>query len=273
MKFRDKTVVITGGSSGIGLAVAHEMLKQGAKVFLIARDRNRLATAAEELNRQYAGAFIKTYQADVSDKEAVRNAMKAIGDGYSIDVLINSAGIIRCGRFEDIGLDSLEEVCRTNYLGALNSTMAALPYLKASRGHIAFISSVAGYMGLIGHTAYAPTKFAVTGLAEALRMELKDYAIRVSVIFPPDADTPMLEYERSHTLPESLSLSQRAKLVSAGLVAEKLVKGMEKGRFEIFCNAESRLLRAGKILFPRLYFRYLDHIVSTDRKKRLKTAK
>jgi 3-dehydrosphinganine reductase len=190
--YKDKVVVITGGSSGIGLALAKQFAQQHARLVLIARDEEKLK-AAKLLAEKNGAATVLPISADITDNAAVIAAVTTIAEQFEkIDVVINCAGIMTCGRFKDQPVKDLERCLLTNYLGAVYVSKAAWPCLKKSEGQLSFVSSVAGYMGLIGHSSYAPSKFAIVGLAECLRMEAKDDNIRVSVIYPPDTDTPML---------------------------------------------------------------------------------
>jgi 3-dehydrosphinganine reductase len=173
------------------------------------------------------------------------------------------------GRVIDTTPEDLEHIMRVNYFGMLYATKAAWPYLKAAGdGHIGFVASVAGYLGMIGYGAYAPTKFAVAGLAECLRMEAADDGIGVTIIFPPDTDTPQLKYENETALPETLAIKQGAGVMAPEAVAEKFVRGIVNGRYEVFCDFESKFFRWIKVTWPGLYFKVLDGIVAKDRRRR-----
>lgn len=264
--YKEKIVIITGGSSGIGLALAQQFAVQNAHLVLIARDNLKL-NAAKLLLEKSGAASVTMIVADVSDKQAIADAINEAGKKYGrIDVLINNAGITGCGRFALQTVKQLEECLFTNYLGAVYASKVAWPWLKISKGQLSFVSSVAGYLGLIGYSAYAPTKFALTGLAECLRMEGKDDGIRVSIIYPSDTDSPMLEYERQHGLPETLALSSNIKLKSAEEVAAKYIRGLEKNKFEIYCDFNSRLLRWLKNNFPGLFYAVIERMVRRVRR-------
>jgi 3-dehydrosphinganine reductase len=140
---------------------------------------------------------------------------------------------------------------------------AALPFLKKQEGaQIGIVSSVAGYVGFFGSSGYGPTKFALIGLSECLRMELD---IPLTVIYPPDTQTPKLEKERLHNLPETKAISQKAKVMQAGQVAKALLRGMQKGKFQVYCNAESRLIHFLRGFWPGILFSQLDGIVQKAR--------
>lgn len=258
MMFNDQNVIVTGGSSGIGLEIARRFARMGARVHLLARDPARLESARHSLG---SSAPVHTYAVDVADQPAVSAAIRAIGDSGGLAALVCNAGIMRVGRFEDLSADDFETALRTNYLGALYAIQAAWPYLKVSgQGRLGLVSSVAGYTGIYGYTAYAPAKFAMTGLAECLRMEGKAHGIRVTVVFPPDTETPMLEYEQAHAPVETRAVTAGSRQLSAAAVAEKFVAGMGRGDFEVYCNVESRVIRLFKAVLPGGYYRLLDRL-------------
>lgn len=258
--FANKNIIVTGGSSGIGLELAGQLLSNGAHLFLIARNKQKLELAQAHLLQLYPNSKIAFFCCDVSNAHDITKTIAEIGNTAGIDIVVNSAGITACGSFESVSIEDHVRVLETNYLGSYYTSLAALPFLKKSKGNMCFVSSVAGYTGLIGYSAYAPSKFAITALAETLRMELKPYKINVSIIFPPDTETPMLEYERKHTLPESLRLSKNANVIKAATVAKHIQKGIQKGQFEIYCNIESKLIKLLKNLIPSLYYVIVDKI-------------
>jgi 3-dehydrosphinganine reductase len=265
--YKDKVVVITGGSSGIGLAVAKEFAAQQAKLVLIARDEGKLRTATSFI-KTISSNTVLALVADVSDKEAVTLAINRVASELGrIDVLINCAGITTCARFADQSVDDLEKCLAVNYSGAVYASKATWPYLEKTKGQLSFVSSVAGYVGLIGYSSYAPTKFAMTGLAECLWMEGKEDGIRVSIIYPPDTDTPLLDYEHLHGLPQTLALSKNITGKTPEAVAKKYLQGLQNNRFEIYCDKESRMLRLFKTTFPSMFKYFAYRIVERAGKK------
>ena len=270
-RFRGQNVLITGGSSGIGLATAIEFGKLGANLFLVARHQERLAAAVQEVkHRVNSEVQVVTLPADVGVRAEIAAVVQRVGTEYGgLHTLINNAGMVLPSRLADQSVEDVERVMQVNYLGMLYAVKAAWPYLVAARnGHIGFVSSVAGYLGLIGYSSYSPTKFAIVGLAECLRMEAKDYHLGVTVIYPPDTDTPQLAYERAHMLPESRAINESATATTPAVVAKKFVQGIINYRFEVFCNLETRLFRWARVLIPGLYFQVIDGIVAKDRRKR-----
>jgi 3-dehydrosphinganine reductase len=274
-RFKNQNVIITGGSSGIGLAIAYEFAQLEANLFLIARDSQKLEAAKTKLTNLISSSpAIEVFRADVANQLEISQVIQTIGENYGgIHTLINNAGSGACGRFEDIDIPTLQAIMNVNYWGSVYALQAALPYLKkAQNGHIGFVSSVGGYLGAIGYSAYAPTKFALTGLAECIRMEAQDHGIGTTIVFPPDTDTPLWHWEQAHTLPESRAFSKNVKLMSPEKVAQKFIKGILNYKFEVICNFESNMMRWLKVNLPKTYFGMLDGIIKKDRQKRAKLA-
>jgi len=267
--YQNKVVVITGGSSGIGFAMAKIIAAQDAQLVLIARDEVKLNASKKTLeNLSPSGKAFDIFSADVSHKEAITKAINSIGEKYSkIDLLICCAGIMSFGKFKDQSVEDLEECMDVNYYGCMYAARAAWKYLRNSKGQLSFVSSVAGYMGLFGYSSYAPPKFALMGLAESLRMEAKDDDINVSIIYPPDTDTPFLQYEHANTLPECKALAANIKVKTADFVAQKYFSALQKNKFEIYCDMDSKLLRWFKNNFPGMANYFTWRIIEKSRKK------
>jgi 3-dehydrosphinganine reductase len=264
-----KNILITGGSSGIGLALANKYAALGYDLFLISRNKEKLNAATINLREKFPSCNIHFFVADVSKEEDVKSVYGQVSNlTKKLDIVICNAGIMMCGRFETNQPVESHKTFEINYWGMHYTAYYFLPLLKATpNSKIAFMSSVAGYTGLFGYTHYAPAKFAISGLAECLRMEFKDYGINVSVIYPPDMETPMLAYERENTLPECKALSKGAKSITVQKAAAKIAAGIEKKKFEIYFNFESRLIRILKGIVPAVYYRIVDNMIRKSRKK------
>ena len=155
--------------------------------------------------------------------------------------------------------------------GQLIPTLIVLPYLmKAKKGQIAFVSSTVGFMGVMGYVSYAPSKFAIVGLAESLRNELSPYNIKISVLYPPDTDTPGFAIENQTKPPECAMISEGAKLLQPEEVAQFFVKGILKKKFAIL-KGDVKLYWWIKRVFPRLVYSFLDSDLKKARKKLGKT--
>lgn len=200
MDFKGKNVIITGGSSGIGKATAKLLSREGANVYVVARNQERLNQALQEIKAEQASPDQRfgSFSADVRNYDEIEAVIAAIDQaGGPPDILINSAGIARPGYFEELPLSTFRDQMDTNFLGTLHTVKAVLPHMMAQgSGHIVNISSIAGAIGVFGYTAYGASKFAVCGFSEALRTELKPHNIAVSLVLPFDTETPQLREDR-----------------------------------------------------------------------------
>lgn len=242
MELRNQHVLITGGSSGIGLALARQASAAGARVSLIARDAVKLAEATKTIrpeNLDTTGAAappqVFTYSADVAIETSVIEALAAAEVAHGpVDVLITSAGIARPGYFEEIPVSIFERTMAVNYFGTLYALKAVVPGMRErKRGAVVLISSGAGLVGLFGYTAYAPTKFALRGLAEALRAELKPAGIAVTIVYPPDTDTPQLHEENLTKPHETQALTAGGGRWTADDVARVTLGAVRRGKFSV----------------------------------------
>jgi 3-dehydrosphinganine reductase len=229
--------MITGGSSGIGLAVAEVYLRLGNNVSLIARDAGKLEAAKQKLSTAplAENQKILCVSADVAIVEEVNDAVsQAVAALGTPEKAIMSAGIVDPGYFSELDLLQFETNMAVNYFGSLYVAKALLPHLQAAgKGHLVFISSAAGLMGIFGYSAYGPTKFAVRGLAEILRMELKSQNIKVSVVYPSDTDTPQYQAEIAIRPEETNVVADAGGIWSAENMAKFIVKKVAREKFLI----------------------------------------
>jgi short-subunit dehydrogenase len=182
--FKDKVVVITGASSGIGRELAYQLSDQGAWLSLAARNGERLAAVAGEC--QARGGRAIAIVTDVSEQAQCAQLIKRTAENYDrIDILVNNAGITMWANFEDVhDISFYEKIMRVNYLGGVYCTYYALPFLKKARGQIVGISSLAGKNGIPKRSGYAASKHAMVGFFDTLRIELAEYGISVTMIYP-----------------------------------------------------------------------------------------
>jgi 3-dehydrosphinganine reductase len=185
-------------------------------------------------------------------------------------VVFNSAGITQPGYIQELSRDIFERLMAVNYFGTVYVTNAVLPaMLKRGSGHVINISSMAGYLGVFGYSAYGASKYAVTGFSEVLRAEMKPHGIRVSVAFPPDTDTPQLAYEEPFKPAETKAISGNAKALSADKVAGAILHQAEKGHFMIFPGTDSRLFYLLTSKLPKsLVFSILDMMAASGKKNK-----
>ncbi len=233
---RSQHAVITGGSSGIGLALARRLARQGARLTLLARDDAKLRAVAADLQDELPAlpsVFVRstdvTQQAEV--ETALVDAMAAHGP---VDLLITSAGQAVAQTFEATPVDQFEQLMAVNYFGSLYAAKTVLPAMRArGRGKVVLISSGTGLFGLFGYSAYGASKFALRGLAESLEAEYRGTGVGIHIAYPPDTDTPQLAAENATKPPETKAITAGAGLWSADAVAEHILRQVAAGRFSI----------------------------------------
>ena len=256
-----KTVYITGGSSGIGLAAAKQFAGAGANVAIFARDQRKLDAALPliEAAKSAAGQRFLAVQLDVGNHAEVDGKMAATAKNFGApDILVNCAGVTWCHYIEQTPYEEFERMMMTDFFGVRNTVMALLPFMKERGGHIVNISSILGVVGVFGYAAYCPAKFAVTGFSEVIRGEFKKYNIRVSVLCPPDTDTPQLVDDNRTKPPETRKINSNAGLMQPEAVAAAMIKGMEQNKFMIVPGFMNKLTWMMKRLLPGFVYSVMD---------------
>lgn len=239
---KGRHVFITGGSSGIGLALAHQAASEGARVSILARNQDKLEEAQHSI-RLSTGLDVAIFSADVQDFIAVQKAVKEAGP---VDVLICNQGVFVPQELETQELEEIRFMIDVNLMGCFRLIKAALPGMKNRKdglpASIALMSSQAGQVGIYGYTAYSASKFGLRGLGEALQQEVISDNIHVSLIFPPDTETPGLleESKKRPGLTSIIAASSGA--MKADEVAKKALNGIKSGSFIVPCNFEGQLL-------------------------------
>ena len=245
-KWSDAVVVVTGASRGIGRAIAQAAAAHGARVGLIARSEDELGEVLQMIGGRGSVAV-----ADVGERGQVHDAVAAIAAELGpVDILVANAGIGAYGPFASIDEDEIERLMRINYLGTVYAIKAVLPsMLERRRGHLVVISSVAGRFGTPFEGAYAASKFAQIGLAEALSVELSSAGIGVSIIDPGIVETSFFE-TRGHEYEGSFP-----KPVSAERIANAVIDAVDRDRVETFVPGWLRGAVAFRHLAPSVYLR------------------
>lgn len=267
--FDGKLVFITGGSSGIGLATAELLAREGSDVVVFARGRERLEEAVRRLEaeRKRPAQRFAFRQMDVSDHDEVMRVMGEAVAGFGPpDILINSAGRAYPDYFENIGYRQFDETMKVHAYGAWNTVSALVPQMKQRGGYIVNVTSALGFLGAFGYADYCPSKFAIIGLSEVLRSELARYGIGVSVVCPPDTDTPGFEVENRTKPEETVAISEGGGLMQPEEVAAALIKGVRKGRFYITPGG-ARMLYYMKRFFPWVVDMVMDRQIKKVQKK------
>lgn len=229
-------VIITGGSSGIGLALARVFAGRGDSVSLLARTPALLQAARDALLESHPDATVLTESVDVADDAAVIDAIgRCEAEAGACDVLVTSAGIVQPGLFDVLPAEAFNRQIDTNLTGSVNAARAVYGAMKARRaGRIMFVSSGAGLIGIYGYAAYSASKFALHGFAEALRSEARPHGVSVSVCFPPDTETPQFARELAERPLEAAVVMGRVAPWPAKAVAARIVKAIDRGDFEVF---------------------------------------
>ncbi|MGU3432856.1 SDR family NAD(P)-dependent oxidoreductase [Actinomycetes bacterium M1A6_2h] len=239
--------VVTGGSSGLGLELARHLVRRGVAVTLLARDRAKLAAAVALLEAVDPSVEVYAISVDVADMDALVDAFAPLP---RIDVLINSAGIMREGHFDTLSTRDFTDVLDTNVMGAVNTTRAALPRLRTPGGHIVNIASVAGLTGVFGYTSYCTAKHALVGFSHALKYEMDERGIGVHVVCPGEFDSPLVEALDKTRTPQNLAHTLTIPKVDVSRIARETLAGVDRGKFLIVPGRLTRLMVTGQRLAP-----------------------
>lgn len=182
--FRGKAVLITGGSRGLGLALARQFADQGAKIAIIARSAEELVEAERDLRSR--GADVLAFPCDVRDQDAATNAVERVVNAFgSIDLLINNAGVIQVGPIDHMTVADFENAMATHAWGPLYTMLAAIPHMRTQgQGRIVNISSIGGRVAVPHMLPYSTSKFALVGLSDGMRAELASDNIHVTTVCP-----------------------------------------------------------------------------------------
>ncbi len=260
---KGKVIIITGGSSGIGKALAEVFGKAGARVVITGRNQQNLASAAAELNHQ--NIEVLSVVSDVSlEEECERVAQKTMEVFGTIDILINNAGISMRALFEDLDLSVIKKVMDINFFGTVYMTKYALPEIIKNTGSVVGISSIAGYRGLPGRTAYSASKFAMNGFLETIRTELKPKGVHVLVASPGFTNTNI---RKTALTADGRSQAESPKdedsLMSAEEVARAIFHAVLQRKRELILTRQGKLTVFLNKLFPG----WMDGIVYRHFKK------
>jgi short-subunit dehydrogenase len=250
---KGRRIILTGASEGIGRALALELAARGARLALAARDRDRLESLAQECRARGADALaVPTDVTNTQDLEwLVAETLKAFG---GIDAVVHNAGITMWSRFDALAdLSIFERIMEVNYHAPVRLTALTLPHLRASRGLIVAIASLAGLTGVPERSAYSGSKHAMVGFFDSLRIELAGTGVDVSVIAP---DFVVTEIHKRAIGPDGEPLGtspmQQSKIMTADECARQIVRAMEKRRRQLLMSARGKLGMWLKLLAPGL---------------------
>jgi short-subunit dehydrogenase len=248
-----KCVYITGGSSGIGLALAHIYAGAGDNVILLARNVSKLDKTVCECRALAVDAkqAISASSLDITAYDQLQARMDTIVAEHGLpDLLILSAGVATNKIFLDTSREEFDRVVDVNFAGSRETARSVLPGMLArGSGQIAFISSSAGLVGLYGYSAYSASKFAVTGFVQSLRQELIGTGVSVNLVCPPEVATPMIATEAATALPQTRFLKDLVGTLAPDVAASKIAKGLSKNRPVVVPG-----VRAGILLWSERHF-------------------
>ncbi|MDY6847297.1 MAG: SDR family oxidoreductase [Chloroflexota bacterium] len=264
--------LITGGSSGIGLALAKALYQEGTSLCLLARDMTKLKKAQKGISTLAINEYQKVdiISCDATDyQDLFQKLAKWTALAGLPDLVINAAGVTYPGYFQDLGLDIFHRQMDVNYFGTLNVIKCLIDdMIQRGSGTIVNISSQAGFVGVFGYSAYSPSKYAVRGLTDVLRSEMKPLGIDFHIVFPPDTETPQLAFEKDLKPPETKAIAGAASVLSAEKVAESILAGVKKGQYVIIPGFEGKLIYRMIGLMGNLIYPLVDWIIRKAQKNK-----
>ena len=255
--------LITGASSGIGLALAHLLTRKAWRVSLLARNEEKLTKAIRQWPSLSQPPEILPLVADVTDHQALSRAFARAGDQFGPpSLVVANAGQVEPGWFTALSPEVFRQMMEVNYFGAVETARLALEYLPLSpKASLIFVSSGAALTGLAGYSAYAPSKCAVRGLAESLRNEYAPRGLHIGLVYPPDTDTPQLAYENTRKPTATKAITQSGGTASPDTVARAIYQGYSRRRFLITPGWRMFFLARVQGLLTPLLWRQFDKIV------------
>jgi short-subunit dehydrogenase len=254
--FRDKSVVITGGSRGLGLEMARLFAQEGAKVTLIARTEETLEKAQAELEKMEAS--VRAIRCDIRDRGHVESAIAEVVRYFgSVDVLVNNAGIIQVGPYDRMRLDDYENAMATHAWGALYMMKAVLPHMRRQgRGRIVNISSIGGKVAVPHLLPYTMSKFALTGLSQGLSAELAQDGILVTTVCPglmrtgSHINASFKGRNRNEYAWFSILGAMPLVSIDATRAARKIVEACRRGRMDVIITPQAKMAAMAKAVMP-----------------------
>ena len=248
--FKDKVIIVTGASSGIGLATANLFATLEAKLVMAARSIDKLEEMRAKMPDPTKVLCVKT---DVSKETDCENLIKQTVEKFGrIDILINNAGISMRAMFLDLDLDVIRRLMDTNFWGTVYCTKFALPYLLESKGSVVGVISTAGYLGLPGRTGYSASKFAVRGFLDTLRVEHRYDGLHVMVFAPGFTASNIRNMAlTADGSPQGTTPRNESKMMTAERVAQRMAYGLRVRKNEILLTPVGKITKFFTFALPR----------------------
>lgn len=266
---RPRVSVVTGGSSGLGLGLARALSARGDRVILVARNAAKLGAARTSITQDTTQVNVFCKVADVAHGPDIQRVADQIAAEHgSIDLWINSAGIMREGHFEDLTDDDYRAVFDINLFGTINCVRAALPHIKKTRGQIVNIASMAAHTGVFGYTAYCASKHALKGFTESLYHELRPQGITVQLICPPEFESPMATALDEGRTPENAAHTLMIPREPVEVIVRDTLKAIASGRYHTITGSKARVMGFAIQHFPGLSRAIAQHTIRQVQKKR-----
>jgi len=250
---KDKVVIITGASSGIGKALAFEFARRGAKIVLASRS----GTTDPKLYQITSDILV--LKTDITQENECKLLITSTIEKFNrIDILINNAGISMRALFSEVGLDVIRQLMDTNFWGTVYCTKFALPYLLASKGSVVGVSSIAGYKGLPGRTGYSASKFAMQGLLEVIRIENMKKGLHVLIACPgfTASNIRKVALSKDGTAQGETPLDE-SKLMTAEQVAIHIIRAVERKKERLVLTTQGKIT----VLLNKFFPKFMDKMV------------
>ncbi len=269
---KTKLALITGGSSGIGLALAKQLYQEGTNLCLLATDVEKLSQAKTEIQALAANESqtVETLSCDIRNYDALNVILEEwMERSGTPDLVVNSAGVTYPGYFQDLDVEIFHWLMDINYYGTLHVCKIIIPkMIQQGRGTMVNISSQAGFAGVFGYTGYSASKYAVRGFSDVLRSEMKPLGIQVSVVFPPDTLTPQLAFEEPLKPPETKFIAGATKPQSAELVAHDILRKVRKEKYVIIPGFDGQFFYRLVNILGNITYTIIDILVRIAQKKK-----
>jgi len=264
--------LITGGSSGIGLALGKALAREGYNVCLLARDQEKLKLGIQHVSRHIISEdqHIEALSCDVTNYDELSDTLKEWTRKRGVpDLVVNSAGVTYPDYFQNLELETFHWLMDVNYFGTLHVIYCLIPMMiERGSGTIVNICSQAGFVGVFGYSGYSASKYAVRGLSDVLRAEMKPHGIKIAIVFPPDTQTPQLEFEEPLKPEETKAIAGSTKTLTADQVADSILFGLKKNKYVILPGFEGKLFYRLVGLLGNLTYPIMDWMVRRAQKNK-----